>query len=114
MKPLDNNTARFFNRVAIDRDFGGIADKEAEGKRIAQALGNHKTLMMGNHGVSCAGDTVAEAFEDLYFFERAAKTLMLAYAQRPAAQRAVGRDRREDGGELGNPIAGWVRRISPI
>jgi ribulose-5-phosphate 4-epimerase/fuculose-1-phosphate aldolase len=80
MKPLDNNTARFFNRVAIDRDFGGIADKEAEGKRIAQALGNHKTLMMGNHGVSCAGDTVAEAFEDLYFFERAAKTLMLAYA----------------------------------
>jgi len=37
-------------------------------------------MMMGNHGVSCAGETVAEAFEHLYYLERAAKTLMLAYA----------------------------------
>jgi len=80
MKPLDNNTARFFNRVGIDQGFGGIADEAAEGSRLAAALGHHKTLMMGNHGISCAGDTVAEAFEDLYFFERAAKTLMLAYS----------------------------------
>ena len=80
LKPLDNNTARFFNRVGIDQGFGGIADDEAEGRRLAAALGDRKTLMMGNHGISCSGDTVAEAFEDLYFFERAARTLMLAYA----------------------------------
>ena len=80
MLPLDNNTARFFNRVGIDLGFGGIADEAAEGARLAASLGNYKTLMMGNHGLTCIGDTVAEAFEDLYFFERAAQTLMLAYA----------------------------------
>lgn len=80
LKPVDNNTARFFNRVAIDRDFGGIADDAAEGVRLAGVLGNHKTMMMGNHGITCTGETVAAAFEDLYFFERAAQTLLLAYA----------------------------------
>ena len=37
-------------------------------------------LVMGNHGVTVAGATVADAFEDLYFFEKAAQTQMLAYA----------------------------------
>ncbi|MGO1118341.1 class II aldolase/adducin family protein [Rhodovibrionaceae bacterium A322] len=80
IKPIDQNTARFYNRIAIDNGFGGIADDAAEGERIATCLGNHTTMMMGNHGVSAAAPTVAEAFEDLYFLERAAKTMMLAYA----------------------------------
>jgi ribulose-5-phosphate 4-epimerase/fuculose-1-phosphate aldolase len=80
MKPIDNNTARFFGSVGVDLAFGGIADEAEEGSRLASSIGNHKTLMMGNHGVTCTGETVAEAFEDLYFFERAAKTLILAYS----------------------------------
>lgn len=80
LKPLDNNTARFFNRVAIDRGFGGIADEAEEGLRLVRALGNHKTMLMGNHGLLCAGKSVAHAFEDMYFFERAAQTQLLAYA----------------------------------
>lgn len=80
LKPVDNNTARFFNRVAIDREFGGIADEAEEGVRLARVLGNYKTMLMGNHGVTCTGASVAEAFEDLYFFEKAAQTLLLAYA----------------------------------
>ena len=80
MLPLDNNTARFFNRLAIDQGFGGIADEAEEGLRLAAALGGKKTLLMGNHGITCTGPTVAEAFEDLYFFEKAAQTLLLAYA----------------------------------
>ena len=80
IKPIDQNTARFHNRVAVDLHFGGIANDEAEGVRIANAFGNSSIMMMGNHGVSCAGETVAEAFEHLYYLERAAKTMMLAYA----------------------------------
>ena len=80
IKPIDQNTARFFNRTSVDLHFGGIADDEAEGKRIAQKFGNSSTLMMGNHGISCAAETVAEAFEHLYYFERAAKTMVLAYS----------------------------------
>jgi ribulose-5-phosphate 4-epimerase/fuculose-1-phosphate aldolase len=80
MKPIDQNTARFFGLVGADLGFGGLADEVEEGARLVSAFGNHPILLMGNHGVTVTAGSVAEAFEHLYFFERAAKTLMLAYA----------------------------------
>ncbi|PRZ43297.1 class II aldolase/adducin family protein [Tritonibacter scottomollicae] len=76
--PIDNNTARFHGRTAYDLDFGGIADAVEEGERLADSLGDKSVLVMGNHGVTIVGETVAAAFEDLYFFEKAAQTLTLA------------------------------------
>ncbi|MVA80979.1 hypothetical protein GOZ89_16260 [Agrobacterium vitis] len=78
MLPLDNNTARFFGRIGYDLEFGGIADAEEEGVRLAQMMRGKSVLVMGNHGVSIAGPTVADSFEDLYFFEKAAHTVILA------------------------------------
>ncbi len=78
--PIDQNTARYFSRVAYDTEFAGMADHHEEGERLAKLLGRHPVLMMGNHGVTVAGPTVAEAFEELYYLERACKTLMLAYS----------------------------------
>ena len=80
MLPVDQNTARFFRRVALDNQYGGIADDAVEGERLAATLGDKPVLLMGQHGVSVRAPTVAEAFDTLYFFERASKTLMLAYA----------------------------------
>lgn len=77
--PIDNNTARFYGDLAIDTGFGGIADEDEEGERLALALGDKSCLMMGNHGVSVSAETVAEAFEKLYFLEKAAQTMMLAH-----------------------------------
>lgn len=76
--PIDNNTARFFGRTAYDLHFGGIADAEEEGRRMAEVMQGHSVLVMANHGVTVTGETVADAFEDLYFFEKAAQTLILA------------------------------------
>ena len=80
MPPIDQNTARFFDRVAVDRDYGGFADNEEEGRRIAACLGDRKVLLMANHGVLVVGTSVAEAFDTLYYFERACQTLMIALA----------------------------------
>ena len=80
LKPIDQNTARFFGRVAIDLGFGGLALEDDEGRRLARALGDHSVMLMGNHGVTVTGATVAEAFEDLYYLERAAQTMILAYS----------------------------------
>ncbi|HEY0121643.1 MAG TPA: class II aldolase/adducin family protein [Rhizobium sp.] len=80
MKPIDQTSARFFNRVAIDRGFSGMADDLNEGVRLANLLGNRRVLLMGNHGVLVVGASIAQAFDELYHFERAARTLMLAYA----------------------------------
>jgi ribulose-5-phosphate 4-epimerase/fuculose-1-phosphate aldolase len=80
LKPIDQTTARFFRRVALDLQYGGMADDQDEGSRLVKALGNQRTLLMGNHGVIVTGHTVAETFDTLYHFERACRTLMLAYA----------------------------------
>ncbi len=80
IKPIDQTTARYFNRVAYDMHYGGIADSTAEGDRLAAALGDQSTMMMGQHGVLVVGETVADAFDRLYYLERACRTLVLAYS----------------------------------
>jgi ribulose-5-phosphate 4-epimerase/fuculose-1-phosphate aldolase len=80
MPPIDQNTMRFWNRVAIDEDFGGMGLSDEEGDRLAACLGDKPVLLMGNHGVLVAAPTVALALDEMYYFERAAETVMTAYA----------------------------------
>ncbi len=78
--PIDQVTARFYKRMAYDLSFGGIATEGEEGERISRTVGNHRSVMMQNHGVTTLGSTVAEAWDMLYHLERAAKTQVLAYS----------------------------------
>lgn len=79
LPPIDMNTAMFFNRVVIDTKCGGVA-LEAEGARCAGLLSDPQTMVMvmGNHGVLAVGSTVAQTFNRLYYFERAAETYIKA------------------------------------
>jgi ribulose-5-phosphate 4-epimerase/fuculose-1-phosphate aldolase len=79
IKPIEQNTARYFNRVAYDMHYGGMANTDEEGDRIAALMGNRSVMMMGNHGVLVCGSSVADAFDRLYYLERACQTLVLAY-----------------------------------
>jgi len=77
--PIDQNTATFFNRYVIDESYGGLAFEE-EGQRCASMLQDpkKKVMIMGNHGVMVLGDSVADTFNRLYYFERAAETYIRA------------------------------------
>jgi ribulose-5-phosphate 4-epimerase/fuculose-1-phosphate aldolase len=76
---IDQNTAMFHNRIVIDEHYGGMAFA-AEGARCAALFADPTmtTMVMGNHGVMVIGRTVAEAFNRLYYFERAAETYIRA------------------------------------
>jgi ribulose-5-phosphate 4-epimerase/fuculose-1-phosphate aldolase len=76
---IDQNTAIFHDRLVVDEDYGGLAFED-EGARCAKLLGNprHKVMVMGNHGVLVLGATVAETWNRLYYFERAAETYIRA------------------------------------
>ena len=78
--PIDQNCARYFNRVAYDPTYGGIADNDSEARHIVAAIGDRRRLLLANHGVIVVAPTVAEAFDDLYYLERACRTLVLAYS----------------------------------
>ncbi|MFB1024264.1 MAG: class II aldolase/adducin family protein, partial [Octadecabacter sp.] len=77
--PIDQNCATFFNRYVIDDHYGGLAFEE-EGERCAGLLSDpkQKVMIMGNHGIMIIGATVAETFNRLYYFERAAETYIRA------------------------------------
>ncbi len=79
LPPIDQNSAVFFDRVVIDTDYGGLAFEE-EGERCAGLFSDprKKVMVMGNHGVMVIGETVADTFDRLYHFERAAETYVTA------------------------------------
>jgi ribulose-5-phosphate 4-epimerase/fuculose-1-phosphate aldolase len=71
---LDQSSCRFFGRVAYDRKFGGMFLDDREGPRLASLLADGvSTVFLGNHGVMVVGQTVAEAFDELYYLERVAQ-----------------------------------------
>ena len=76
---IDQNSAMFFGRHVVDGQYGGMAFGD-EGARCAQMLHDPKitTMIMGNHGVLVLGRSVAETFNRLVFFERAAETYIRA------------------------------------
>ena len=80
--PIDQNACRFFNRVAYDETFGGMLLAEEEAARQCALLmdGRCRVLVMRGHGVLVIGDSVAEAFDRLYYFERACRNQWLALA----------------------------------
>lgn len=80
---IDQNACRFYERIAYDRAYNGMALDDNEGERVARLLGDDKSvLFMGNHGVIVVGPSVAEAFDQLYYLEKAAQVQVLALSTR--------------------------------
>jgi len=77
--PIDQNCAAFYNRYVIDDYYGGLAFED-EGERCAKMFQDpkKKIMIMGNHGILVIGETVADTFNRLYYFERAAETFIRA------------------------------------
>ena len=65
------NALRFYGRVEYDEDYRGLALDAAEGARIASKLRNADVVFLADHGVLVCGPSVAHAFDDLYYLERA-------------------------------------------
>jgi ribulose-5-phosphate 4-epimerase/fuculose-1-phosphate aldolase len=69
---------KFYGRTLVDEDYNGLALDEREGDRIAESLGDADVVFLKNHGVMVVGATAAEAWDDLYYLERAAEAQLLA------------------------------------
>jgi len=79
LPPLDQNAAMFFGRQVVDDAYGGLAF-EQEGERCAKLFADpkHFVMVMGNHGIMIIGETVAQTFNRMYYFERAADVYVRA------------------------------------
>ena len=72
------NSLKFFGRVAYDDNYNGLALDEAEGERMCAQAKDADVLFLGNHGIMVCGPSVALAFDDLYYLERACMLQVLA------------------------------------
>jgi ribulose-5-phosphate 4-epimerase/fuculose-1-phosphate aldolase len=74
LQMLDQSSCRFYGRVAYVREFNGMFLDDSEGPRLARVLTpGVSTVFLANHGVMVVGETVAEAFDELYYLERVAQ-----------------------------------------
>lgn len=94
---------KFYGRTAVDHDYNGLALDEQEGDRIASATGDADIIFMKHHGVMVLGNGIAEAWDDLYYLERACQVQVLAMSTgrpivpvEPAVAAATHRQMREE------------------
>jgi len=102
IKEIGQTEVGLMDAIAYDDQYTGPAFEPAEGERLANVLGNKTVLFMANHGVTTVGLTVADAYDRLYYLERAAQVQIYAMwtgqplKKLPAA--VVEKTKREIGG----------------
>lgn len=80
LDPLTQDACAFYEDHALFKDYNGVVLDTKEGKRIAEALGNKKAVILRNHGHLTVGQTVDEAAWWYISFERSAQAQLLAEA----------------------------------
>lgn len=78
IKPIGQTEVGMMTKIGYDMDYAGPAFDPEEGERLADLFGDKKILFMGNHGVATTGKSVAEAYDLLYYVERAAQVQLYA------------------------------------
>ena len=71
---------KFYDRLVVDEDYQGLALDNAEGERIARVAGDADVVLLKSHGPLVLGPSIAEAWDDLYYLERAAEVQLRAMA----------------------------------
>jgi ribulose-5-phosphate 4-epimerase/fuculose-1-phosphate aldolase len=102
IKEIGQTELGLMDAIAYDDNYTGPAFDCAEGERLAKIIGNKTVLFMANHGVTTLGVTVAEAYNRLYYLERAAQVQIYAmWTGQPLKQMPAGvveKTKREIGG----------------
>jgi ribulose-5-phosphate 4-epimerase/fuculose-1-phosphate aldolase len=78
IKEIGQTEVGLMGKIAYDDQYTGPALEPEEGERLAGVIGDKTVLFMANHGVTALGDTVAAAYDRLYYVERAAQVQIYA------------------------------------
>ena len=78
LEMISQNAIRFYNRIAYIQEYEGSVLGGSEGDRLAAEMGEREVALLGAHGVIVTGPTICEAFDDLYYLERACQVQVIA------------------------------------
>jgi ribulose-5-phosphate 4-epimerase/fuculose-1-phosphate aldolase len=80
LDPITQDACAFYDDHDVFDDFTGVVLDIEEGKRIAAALGDHKAVILRNHGLLTVGHSVDEAVWWFITMERSCQAQLLAEA----------------------------------
>jgi ribulose-5-phosphate 4-epimerase/fuculose-1-phosphate aldolase len=107
LDPLTQDACAFYNDHALFDDYTGVVLEVEEGRRIGEAIGSCKAVILRNHGLLTVGRSVDEAAWWFVTMERSCQAQLLAEAtgSKPvcidSAQADVTR------GQIGTSQGGW-------
>lgn len=108
LDPLTQDACAFYEDHGLFNDYTGVVLDLEEGQRIGQALGEHKAVILRNHGLLTVGRTVDEAAWWFITMERSCQAQLLAQAAGEPIliehEHAKLTHR-----QVGSPLAGWFQ-----
>src|ERR1043165_5871207 len=78
LEMAEQNALRFHDDIAYDDTYNGLVVDNPEGDRLARVLGDKRVMFLASHGVIVVGPSIAEAFDLMYYLERACRLQVLA------------------------------------
>jgi ribulose-5-phosphate 4-epimerase/fuculose-1-phosphate aldolase len=77
--PISQHASRFYGKLAY-HNYEGVAPDLNERDRLVSDLGSYSAMILRNHGLLAAGETIPKAFQEIYFLERACQAQVSALA----------------------------------
>lgn len=108
---ITQDALRFYKCHGVYRDFKGVVLDSEEGRRIAQAIGNGKAVILQNHGLLTVGHTVDEAAFWFISLDKTCHAQLLADAASVAGHKKLIIDDVEAAStetQVGGPDKGWL------
>jgi ribulose-5-phosphate 4-epimerase/fuculose-1-phosphate aldolase len=106
LDPLTQDSCAFYGDHSLFDDFTGVVLDTEEGKRIAHALGEHKAVILRNHGLLTVGHSVDEAAWWFVTMDRTCQAQLLAEAAGTTVH--IDPDKAaHTAGQVGSHLSGW-------
>jgi ribulose-5-phosphate 4-epimerase/fuculose-1-phosphate aldolase len=106
LDPITQDVCAFYGDHDVFDDYTGVVLDVEEGKRIAHALGEHKAVILRNHGLLTVGHSVDEAAWWFITMERSCQAQLMAEAAGTPV--LIDHDMAAmTAGQVGGHLAGW-------
>jgi ribulose-5-phosphate 4-epimerase/fuculose-1-phosphate aldolase len=106
LDPITQDACAFFEDHSLFDDYTGVVLDPEEGKRIGEALGDNKAVILRNHGLLTVGHSVDAAAWSFITMERTCQAQLLAEAAGTPV--LIDADMaRTTHSQVGSPIASW-------
>jgi ribulose-5-phosphate 4-epimerase/fuculose-1-phosphate aldolase len=74
----DQNACRFYNNISYLDEYDGLVLDKHTAKPIGESMVESDILFLANHGIIVTGNNIYEAWESLYYLEKACRAQILA------------------------------------